>query len=231
MSGIQNDDDLEWSAIVKREHWKKAWDVDDIGFHQAQVHEDLVKHRNIFSRPNCRVYIPLCGKSVDLVYLANLGCDVVGCEFVEKAIKDFFDEQKLEYTITESTTANVVVYKAVAKKITLYLGDFFAVTSSVIGKFDAIWDRGGLVAINEADQEAYAKVVKDLMAPKCCYLVNLMSITGKNYAGPPHSFNEEAIEKLFGKFCEIKQVEATQYQFDFPNVESMKFLNMLLTPK
>jgi len=228
MAFVEDARGFEWPTVMKKEDWKYMWDVQDIGFHETQVHPDVLKHENLFLKPNSRVYMPLCGKSVDLIYLADQGYDVVGCELVERAVLDFFKDQKLEYSISKDPTTNVSIYKANSKNIKIYQGDFFVLTSSIIGKFDAIWDRGALVAINKADQEKYVEVLKDVMAPNCKSLINLISITGKDYLGPPHSMNVENIKKLFGESYELRQVDATQFEFDLPLVEAAEFINVLL---
>ena len=231
MAVVENADGYEWPTVMKEEDWKRMWDAEDIGFHYNQVHPDILKHENLFLKPNCRVYVPLCGKSVDLAYLDKKGYEVVGCEFAERAVKDFFQEQKLEYSVTTDGATNVSIYKANSKRITIYVGDFFVLTSTVIGKFDAIWDRGALVAINKEDQQKYVQTLQDVMNPNCKSLINLISITGKDYFGPPHSLSINDIKNLFGESFETKQVDATPFPFDFPLVEAVEFINVLLTKK
>ena len=230
MSENQAKVERRWPTTMKEEHWEKLWDVRDIGFHQNQVHSDLRKHEN-FLKPNCRVYVPLCGKTIDLVYLADQGHEVVGSELVERAVKEFFDEQKLEYSVAKDKVTDIPVYRAFSKNIRIYQGDFFALTSIAIGKFDAIWDRASIVAINKEDRIKFANVLKELMTPTCKSLINILKITGKNYVGPPHSMNKNDVENLFGDACEIQEIEATQVPFDHPTVESIKQINLLLSKK
>ena len=228
MAKQQENAKSRWPTTMKQDHWQQMWNMRDIGFHQSQVHPDLLKHQNLLMKPGCRVYVPLCGKSLDLVYLADQGYDVVGCEFVEMAVKEFFDEQKLEYTVSKDSAINVSVYKASSMKLSIYQGDFFVLSSSVIGKFDVIWDRASIVAINISDREKYAKTLIELMAPRCKSLLNLLTITGKNYVGPPHSINAEDIKKLFGSVFKYKEVDATHFPFEHPAVDSLKITNLLL---
>ena len=211
------------------DEWNKAWANNDIGFHNDNVLPDLLRHENTFLSSNCRVYVPLCGKTLDMIYLADKGHDVHGCEFVKKGVKDFFQENNLEYTTTKILSGNVVVYKAVSKKITIYQGDFFALKFDVIGKFDAIWDRGGFVAIDPAQRVEYAKVMKDLMAPDCKYLLNTFLIQGDLYQGPPHSISDETLQSVFGSFCKIAVLDCHSFRFKFKNSESVDVKNILLS--
>lgn len=207
------------------------WDDKDTGFHQPLVLPDLLTHESTFLTKPSRVFVPLCGKTVDLVYLADKGHDVYGCEFIESAVKDFFTEQSLEYTTSMTSDMSTMVYKAVSKKITLYCGDFFALKSKDIGKFDGIWDRASLVAVEPSQREEYGKVMKDLMSSGGKYLLNSYIITGEKYKGPPHSVPIDDIEKCFGSFCEIKQLDSRSDMFPLANIEAVQIVNSLLTSK
>ena len=194
------------SETNRQNFWENLWIEKNTGFHQPVVHPDLVKYENLVMKPNSRVYMPLCGKSVDLVYLADKGHDVYGSEFVESAVTDFFNEQSLEFSESNNPSGAGKIYKAISKKITIYQGDFFALKAEVIGKFDAIWDRASIVAINPSLRDEYVKVLLDIMAPHCKCLLNLLVITGKEYCGPPHSFTDKDVQNFFGSFCKIKSL-------------------------
>lgn len=211
-------------------NWQKMWDSDQIGFHQSSVHPDLMTYESEFLDKNCRVFLPLCGKTLDLVYLADKGHEVFGCEFVQKACEDFFKEQSLEYE-TLSLPSGLTKFKATSKKITLYCGDFFALKSEEIGKFNAVWDRASLVAINPSQRIEYGKVMQDLMVPGGKYLLNSFIFTGENYRGPPHSVPREDIKSCFGSFCEIKELDSKFANFPLKNVKSTEVINHLLVSK
>ena len=208
--------------------WEDMWHKDDLYFHRLEVHPSLIQYEKHFE-PNSRIYVPLCGKSVDLVYLADKGFEVLGCEFVEKAVKDFFAEHGLEYTVQKDVTTGIPVYTAVSKKITVYQGDFFELTVDVLGKFNAIWDRGSLVAINPSDKAKYATIMLELMASNCKYLLFTCVITGEDYQGPPYSAPSKEIDDLFSKSCDIQVLESSQ--FDFRDAQSFETFITLLSLK
>jgi thiopurine S-methyltransferase len=52
-------------------------------------------------REKQRFLFPLCGKAVDMAWLASLGHTVVGIELAESALVQFFHEQKIEYNISQ----------------------------------------------------------------------------------------------------------------------------------
>ena len=47
------------------------------------------------------VFVPMCGKSLDMVWFAEQGCRVIGVELSSLAAKDFFDELGLAFTMQD----------------------------------------------------------------------------------------------------------------------------------
>ena len=81
---------------MEADFWHDRWRNDEIGFHQRKFNRHLVKHWPTFgSQPEARVFVPLCGKSLDLIWLAERGHAVVGCEISEIAVASFFGEAGL----------------------------------------------------------------------------------------------------------------------------------------
>ena len=209
--------------------WQEIWDANRIRFHQKNVDLDLQKHESLLAGGKKRIFLPLCGKSLDIRFLAEKGYDVYGCELVEKAIKDFFIEQDLKYVVTN--VGAFVVYKAVKQSITLFQGDFFELKSEVFGKFDAIWDRASLVVMKADKRIQYATVIHDLMAPNCKYLLNSFLFTAKDYKGPPYTISYDDIENIFGKFCNIQLLDTKKVSFYLPTSDFVHITNTLLTLK
>ena len=191
------------------EDWNFRWKQNHIGFHLASVDPSLIKYEHVLLGQNNRVFLPLCGKSKDLVYLADKGHDVRGCEFVEKAVKDFFSENGLGYTRMVKTldTGSINEYKATSKQITIYQGDFFALSSHSVGKFDAIWDRASLTAIHPKRRSEYAKKILDLLSANGKFLTNAFYMTGVQYSGPPYSVSLDDIKEMYEKYCDITLLE------------------------
>ncbi len=73
--------------------WHERWKLGQIGFHQQRVHPGLQDHAEAFlGSASQRVLVPLCGKSLDLDWLARQGHDVVGVELSEVAVQQFHEE-------------------------------------------------------------------------------------------------------------------------------------------
>ena len=124
--------------------WHQRWETNDIGFHKVEPHHDLVK---FFGRlgvgPGGTVFVPLCGKSPDLVWLREQGLHVVGVELSRIAVEAFFAENDLP---CEWTTLNGLPCCR-AEGYTIYCGDLFALNAESLFGATALYDRGSLVAL------------------------------------------------------------------------------------
>ncbi|XP_029370117.1 probable thiopurine S-methyltransferase isoform X2 [Echeneis naucrates] len=191
--------------------WEERWQEDRIGFHQPQVHKMLETNieKVLAGRTAVRFFFPLCGKAVDMKWLADEGHSVVGVEISEKAIKQFFEENNMTYS-EEPVPAipGAKVYKSSEKNISLYQCDLFNFSSSIEGQFGAIWDRGSLVAINPRDRKKYAALITSLMANDCRYLLDSLLYNPELYKGPPFFVPDEQVHNLFGSSCDIELLQS-----------------------
>ena len=168
-----------------------------------------------------------------MLYFADKDHDVFGCEYVEKAVIDFFTENCLEYSceVKSLPSCHINMYKAKNKRITIYQGDLFALSTDIIGKFDAIWDRASLAALHPSRRPDYAQLMYDILRAGGKHLINTPSMTGVPYTGPPYSVSPKDIEESFGKYCNITGLETHEEDPTLLKVSS-KFRHVfLLTPK
>ena len=69
-------------------------------------------------------------------------------------------------------TGSINEHKATSKRITIYQGYFFALSSHSVDKFDAIWDRASLTAIHPIGRSEYAWKILDLLSLDGKFLTN-----------------------------------------------------------
>ena len=226
-----NMDQTEYKESLKRNgpDWQGIWDTDWTPFHEQKANPDLVKFEKLCFSGRQRVLIPFCGKSVDLLYLADKGHDVYGSELIGKAVTDFFQESNLDYVMEKHGDVNI--YKATSKRITFFQGDFYDLKSSLCGKFDVIWDRAAVVVVHPHLRPDYAAVINDLMSPECKYLLNTFTFEDENYQGPPYPLTSQDIENTFGSFCDIKHLETHKAPFYLTKADHVIITNSLLTRK
>ncbi|XP_062582810.1 probable thiopurine S-methyltransferase [Saccostrea cucullata] len=189
--------------------WLKAWDENDIGFHRENIDAFLSKYidRLINGRKNIKIFIPLCGKTVDIKWLWEMGHTVIGVDLAKKALEEFFKEQNISYTVSNLAEGKGEVFTSEDKRIKLYCCDLFKFNSSCEGLMDAIWDRGSLVAIEKEDRRRYAELMKSLMAEGCQYLAETLEYDETKFGGPPRIVSEQTITDLFGDKLEITHLE------------------------
>ncbi|XP_077970544.1 thiopurine S-methyltransferase-like [Styela clava] len=133
----------DWDRLF----WKRnfiPWDF------VPKPHNHLLRYDNeIGLKRNSRIFVPLCGMSGDMIWLANKGHEIVGIEYSEVAIRKFFNINKLEHQIYKT---DLQVYKANNLNITIYQSNIFNVDEGILGKFDAIWDRAAFTSIPSQDR-------------------------------------------------------------------------------
>ncbi|XP_023667557.1 probable thiopurine S-methyltransferase [Paramormyrops kingsleyae] len=198
---------VQKDRVMAVSEWEERWQTGRIGFHNFHVHKMLQKciDRVLCGRSGVRFFFPLCGKAVDMKWLADMGHSVVGVEISEMAIKQFFEDHNMTYT--EETVPAIPegkLFKSSDGKISLYQCSLYDFSSSVAGQFGGIWDRGSLVAINPCDRERYASILLSLMDKDCRYLLDTLLYNPELFGGPPFAVSDEDIRTLFGSACEVQ---------------------------
>lgn len=216
---------------MKKEFWLDRWANRQIGFHQADINPYLLTHwpKTVEGERN-RVFVPLCGKSKDLIWLSDQGYEVVAVEFSRMAVEEFFHEQKLDYT--ESSLGELNVY--ISGNITIYQGDFFDLSKEAIGAVSIVFDRAALIALPEDLRVRYCKHMYELIGVVDMYLV-CMEYNQEKMQGPPFSVSELEVQQHYSMSYHVKKLEtvdllATSPQFKERGLESLDEKVYKLTP-
>lgn len=171
------------------EDWLDRWENGRTGWHEAAGNVGL---RAYWRGNGGRVLVPLCGKSPDLVWLAEQGHAVTGIELAEKAIHEFFAEQSLGYR--ESERANMRAYDCDELPITLICGDYFAFEAE---PFDALYDRGAIVAVEPQHRPAYAAHTQKLLRADARLLVITLEYDQAIVQGPPFALHADELTRYW----------------------------------
>lgn len=192
------------------EFWQTRWQEKRIGFHQSEVNPLLTKY---FSALNLsvggRVLVPLCGKSVDMIWLARKGYEVVGIELVESAVQAFFIEQDIAYTVTAHTKyPNIKCYQGqVAEQaIELWAADIFALKATDIGDINAVYDRAALIAMPADMRPKYSEQIRKLSHNASQLLITLNYDQSKKNS-PPFSISHEQLCQYYDADYKIIKLE------------------------
>ena len=156
-----------------------------------------------------RVLFPLCGKTVDMAYLASsFACEVVGVEGIRIALEEFLQENPDLKIVDpreekQSSIDDDGFERFTGQGITLLKGDFFELDSTKAGgTFDLIFDRGSMVAIEPKMRDSYVEIISNLLGPGGQILLVTLERKGSEEAmkqGPPFSIPEATVQEMFGK--------------------------------
>lgn len=185
--------------------WHERWEKDEIGFHQ----QDFNRHMQQFMdrlgvQPGAHVLVPLCGKSRDMVWLADRGYRVTGIEISERAVTDFFAENGLPYEIGHQ--ADAVIYRG--ERIHLVCADFFTVRREDLQSVDAVYDRASLVALPPEMRPRYAHHLARFMGPGSPSLLVTLEYPQEEMRGPPFSVTRDEVQHLFQKQYRIEHLHS-----------------------
>jgi len=185
--------------------WRERWQKKDIGFHQPAVHDLLRKHwAQLGLERGAQVFVPLCGKSLDMVWLAEQGHRVIGAELSEIAIDDFFAERGLVPAVRK--VGNFVVKSAAAYE--LWCGDIFELPPDAVAGVAGVYDRAALVAFPADVQTRYAAKLKEVIAAGAPVLLITLDYDAERMTGPPFAAPRHQVDRLFADDYAITELES-----------------------
>lgn len=184
---------------MNAEFWHSRWAENRIGFHLNDTNPALTEHWHaVKATRDDRVLVPMCGKSVDLIWLAQRHNNVIGIELSDIAVKAFFAEQL--YTPMVSGVGAETVYEF--DEITIHCGDFF---SARVEPVDVVYDRAALIAMPQNMRQMYAERLLALLKESGRILLVTLDYPQEQLDGPPFSVSKEEVENLF-KDCRVIQL-------------------------
>lgn len=174
--------------------WRQKWRTQSIPFHQQEANPLLTEHLGALSLAvGSRVFVPLCGKTRDMAWLLSQGYRVVGVEWVEVAVKQFFEEMGVE----PNRSADGAMRRYRAEHVDLFAGDVFELTSEQLGPVDAVYDRAALVALPEDVRGRYAAHLQAITA-YAPQLLLTYRYDPRQLDGPPFSIDAEEVDRHYG---------------------------------
>jgi thiopurine S-methyltransferase len=184
--------------------WHDRWENQDIGFHQADIHALLPAYwPRLELASDAPVFVPLCGKSLDMVWLAQQGHRVIGAELSQRAIDDFFAERHL--TPTTRASGSFVVKSAGPYE--LWCGDFFELPREAVAGVAGVYDRAALIALPHALREQYAAKLASLLPAQTRTLLITLEYEQTQMAGPPFSVPGDQVRAVFAGRHQVEELE------------------------
>ena len=173
--------------------WHGKWERGDIGFHIAHANPLLVQHFPALKlAPGSRIFLPLCGKSLDMHWLLERGLRICGIDLSELAVRALFEE--LGLTPEVGSSGDLLRFQA--EGIDLFAGDFFRLPAAALGAVDAVYDRAALVALPDTMRAAYTQHLRGLTqeAPQLLIAYEYDQAAAE---GPPFSVQADEVARHY----------------------------------
>jgi thiopurine S-methyltransferase len=178
---------------VEASFWHQRWEKNNIAFHESEANPLLVKYfKELSLVKGSRVFLPLCGKTLDIPWLLSDGYRVAGAELSKIAIEQLFTELGIEPKISRIGAVD----RYGATNIDIFVGDIFDLSSKMLGQVDAIYDRAALVALPEAMRNRYAAHLTEI-TDKAPQLLICYEYDQSLMEGPPFSISDEEVNQHY----------------------------------
>lgn len=189
---------------MEADFWHQRWAANQIGFHQLEANPYLQRYwPGLQPESASKVLVPLCGKSLDLSWLAGQGYLVLGVELSEKAVLEFFSEQRLEPLVSQHGAFKV--YRAGA--IEIWCGDFFSLRAEDVADCTAFYDRAALIALPPPMRERYVEHLNNVLPMICKGLLITLDYDQAKIDGPPFSVPDEEVQRLLTSAWRLEQLQ------------------------
>ncbi|MGG7056127.1 thiopurine S-methyltransferase [Nitrosomonas sp. ANs5] len=186
---------------MEQDYWLTRWQQGDIGFHQDDINPYLRQYWQELNLPQgSEVFVPLCGKSRDMLWLRNQRQKVLGVELSDLAVQAFFSEQAL---VPERMRDDSFVRYRV-DDIDIRCGNFFDLGREDLASVQAVYDRASMVALPPAMRQRYASHLRQILPSGTQILLIAFDYPQVEMAGPPFAVTPGEVAALYRPHAEIR---------------------------
>ncbi len=186
---------------MKKEFGLERWEREETGFHQDEINPYLRQYwQELHAAKGCEVFVPLCGKSRDMLWLREQGHEVLGVELSAIASQAFFSENG--YTTRRSASGKFNRYEA--DGIRILCGDFFDLRKEDLARVSAVYDRASLIALPQDMRERYARHLADILPPATPILLITLDYPQHEMPGPPFAVSAGEVQALYRGYAEVQ---------------------------
>ena len=202
---------------MQPEFWHDRWRTGQIGFHQSAVDRHLEQYwPDLGLAHGSRVFVPLCGKSLDLLWLCERGHSVTGVELSTVALESFCMEHGVP--AKRRILDDFDIYEAT--QLQLFRGDLFALTPQLLGPITAVYDRAALISWVPELRAAYVKQMTALTNSGTQTLLVAMEYPQEQMNGPPFSVGADEVDRLYSRNHEIRALSRQDILANEPRLRS-----------
>lgn len=218
---------------MQERFWHERWEERRIGFHRETVHPQLMEHWGTLAlAPGAGVFVPLCGKSLDMLWLRSQGFAVTGVELSPIAVRDLFGEHGLQ----PSVTPHGRLERWAVPGLAVLRGDVLDVTAAHVDACAGVFDRAALIALPPEMRERYSRHLIAVLPADARMLLVTMEYDQRQTAGPPFSVPEREVLALYGDRFHVRCLHEWDALPDEPGLRSRGVTRLaervhLLTPR
>lgn len=188
---------------MQADFWHEMWESGVVGFHQSEINAFLQQHwQRLQLQGNELVLVPLCGKSLDMLWLKQQGHDVIGVELSHKALDEFLSEN----AISAEPVKHDRFCGYELDGMTLLCGDFFELSADDCQQVKAVYDRAAIVALPPQMRRDYVRHLQKILAKGTQFLMVTMEYDQTQLNGPPFSVPEAEVRELFAEFASVDRI-------------------------
>ncbi len=185
---------------MEKDFWFERWELEQIGFHQNGVNPYLERHGHHLEG---RVFVPLCGKSFDMSWLAANGAEVLGVELSPIAARAYFDENEIKATCRPFGKFE----SHEAEGIRILCGDFFDLGRDDLKGVSAVYDRASMIALPPEMRERYVHHMMSILPEGAKILLITLDYPQAEMQGPPFAVSVDEVQRLYRDFTGIELLE------------------------
>ncbi len=202
------------------EFWLQRWQENRIGFHQAQINVHLEAYwPGLDVAPGSTVFVPLCGKSLDMLWLAAQGYRVLGVELSPLAVEAFFRENGLTPEIERQQT----FHRYRCGEIEILCGDFFELQSSDLARIAAVYDRASLIALPPDMRTRYVGKLQSLLPGRRPTLLITLDYPQDERQGPPFAVSEAEVLGLYAGHWQVEKIASRDLRDENTRAQLSRF--------
>ncbi len=184
--------------------WISRWENNRIGWHADQVNRQLVEYQDKLNlSPGDTIFVPLCGKTKDILFLIKKQINVIGVEMSSIAVEQFFSENELSYSITN--VDKFILYEG--HRVKIYCGNYFDLEFSHLQKVNAVYDRASLIALDVELRRKYVKHLNDIIDDDVRILLLTLDYPQHQRSGPPFAVSKSEVDELFRVSFQCRELE------------------------
>lgn len=201
---------------MQKDFWHKRWQAGEIGFHKRAYNTQLKRFIDLLGiEQGDHVLVPLCGKSLDIIWLHNMNYRVTGIEISPLAVESFFTENDIKFITIEHDWG--LLYQA--EGLNILCADFFDIQSVDLPPVDAVYDRASLIAMPEDMRSNYVAHLTSLMPDTTRSLLITLDYPQQEMDGPPFAVSASEVENLFGQQFIIESIISEDCLVDEPHFQ------------